>query len=106
MRCSEGLRTFGDFSIGPSLPANGQITSCVAPEVASHLAPGPQVIERTFVAYPDMRMCLPSTSRQPCNCGSCIAVTRKRPSGENAPSRCEPFHSSFFGFASGALGDL
>src|SRR5690349_19402222 len=52
-----------------------------------------------------MRMCLPSTSRQPCRVGSCMAVTRKRPSGLNVTSRCEPFHSSFSGLASGALGN-
>ena len=46
-----------------------------------------------------MRMCLPSAIRQPCSIGSCMAVTRKLPSGLNATSRCEPFHSSISGSA-------
>ena len=44
-----------------------------------------------------MRMCFPSASRQPCSIGSCIVVTRKRPSGLTVAPRCEPFHSSFSG---------
>ena len=48
-----------------------------------------------------MRMSLPSASRQPCSVGSCMVVTRNRPSGLNVTSRCEPFQSSISGAACG-----
>ena len=44
-------------------------------------------------------MCLRSASRQPCSIGSCIVVTRKRPSGLTVAPRCEPFHSRNSGVA-------
>ena len=44
-------------------------------------------------------MCWRSASRQPCSIGSCMVVTRKRPSGLTVTPRWEPFHSSFSGTA-------
>ena len=43
----EGASIFGCLPIGPSLPWNGQSTSCSEPEVASHLPPAVQPNERT-----------------------------------------------------------
>ena len=42
-----------------------------------------------------MRMSCLSAMRQPCSAFSCIAVTRKRPSGEKEMSRCEPFQCNY-----------
>jgi len=54
-----------------------------SPRVASHRPPADQSIDPHFGGVADMRMCLPSTIRHPCSVGSCMAVTRKRPSGLN-----------------------
>src|SRR4051794_37057677 len=89
----------GCLPIGPSLLENGQRMSCSEPDVASHLPPAVHAIERTFPEYPDIRMSLASARRHPCSVGSCIEVTRKRPSGENITSRCEPFQAKVSGVA-------
>src|SRR3954471_22008206 len=89
----------GCLPIGPSLPANGHRMSCSEPEVASHLPPRVQAIDRTLAEYPDIRMSFPSARRQPCKVASCIDVTRKRPSVENITSRWEPFQANVSGAA-------
>ena len=48
-----------------------------------------------------MRMWSPSASRQPCSAGSCMEVTRNRPSALKRTSRWEPFQASISGLASG-----
>ena len=67
--------------------------------------PALQESDITLVAYPDIRMCCRSTIRQPCNIGSCMVVTRNRPSELTVAPRCEPFHSSFSGAAPEAFGN-
>src|SRR5262249_1764677 len=89
----------GCLPIGPSLDWNGHSTNCSEPLVASHLPPAVEVNERTRAEYPDIRMCLPSTTRHPCSVGSCIAVTRNCPFGLNATWWCDPFHSRNSGAA-------
>src|SRR2546422_159505 len=44
-------------------------------------------------------MSLRSARRQPCSMGSCMAVTKKRPSGLTLAPRCEPFQASVSGSA-------
>src|SRR6478735_11096007 len=88
-----GASIVGSLPIGPSLLANGYRITVSAPEVASALPFALQDIDRTRPGRPTIRICLLSASRQPCNAGSCIAVTRNLLSGENTTSRCEPAHS-------------
>ena len=81
-RASERASMRGCLPIGPSLPSNGHRMSCSEPEVASTLAV--RASRRASAPAPNSPTCAcawPSASRQPCSVGSCMAVTRKRPSG-------------------------
>ncbi len=86
--------------MGPLEPANGQITAPDAPAVAISRPFSTKTSDFTFDGYPPMRMLPPSASFQPCSSFSCIAETRKRPSGLKATSTWLPAHFSICGFCS------